>query len=260
MLKISANISLLFTELPMLDRIKAACDEGFTAFELHFPYEIPIEELIKVVEKTKMNVSIFNFPAGDFPNGGPGIASISEREAHFRASVAEARMYVEALKPYGINMLSGCPLKYTKKKLGKKIFIKNLIYAAQRFQDTNTLMLIEPINLYDRPNYLINTTFEAIEIIKKSQLQNVKVLFDIYHMHRMGEDIKKTIINNFSYIGHIQFADYPGRNQPGTGKIKFEEIFNTLKKLRYDRWIGAEYNPKSTTYNSLSWLTQFGFI
>ncbi|PPR77484.1 MAG: Hydroxypyruvate isomerase [Alphaproteobacteria bacterium MarineAlpha2_Bin1] len=259
MLKVSANISLLFTELPMLDRIKAASDNGFSGFELHFPYEIPIEDLIKVKEKTKMNVSIFNFPAGDFADGGPGIASISEREAHFRASVAEAKMYVEALKPYAINMLSGSPLKYSKKIFAKKIFLKNLIYAAQRFKDLNSLILIEPINLYDRPNYLINTTLEAIEVIQKSQLRNVRVLFDIYHMHRMGEDIIKTIIKNFPYIGHIQIADYPGRNQPGTGKINFDEIFQTLKKLKYDKWIGAEYNPKSTTYHSLSWLIKHGF-
>ncbi len=259
MLKVSANISLLFTELPILDRIKAASDNGFTAFELHFPYDIPIEELIKVIEKTQMKISIFNFPAGDFSYGGPGIASISEREAHFRASVAEAKMYTEALKPYGVNMLSGSPLKYSSKLLAKNIFIKNLSYAAQRFENTDSMILIEPINIFDRPNYLINTTLEAIEVIKKSQLKNVKVLFDIYHMQRMGEDIIRTIKNYFSYIGHIQFADHPGRNQPGTGKINFEEIFETLKQLSYDKWVGAEYNPKPNTYHSLTWLIKYGF-
>ena len=257
MLKLSANISLLFNELPLLDRIKAASDAGFSAIELHFPYDTPIEDLLKTIEKTKIKISLFNFPSGDFSNGGPGIASIEERAAHFRAAVAEAKMYIEALEPFAINLLSGSPPSHINSNHSKKIFIDNLKYAAERLKNTNCLILIEPINYYDRPNFLINTTSEAIEIIEKSEVKNLKVLFDIYHMYRMGEDILSSIKINFNYIGHIQFADYPGRNQPGTGEINFNKIFDLLKKLGYNKWLGAEYIPLPTTDESLSWLKFF---
>jgi hydroxypyruvate isomerase len=251
---LSANISLLFTELPLLDRIKAAADSGFSGIELHSPYETPIEDLLDIIEKTKIKITLFNFPSGDFSEGGPGIASMPEREAHFRAAVAEAKMYVEALNPFAINLLSGCPPSHIDSNDSKKIFINNLRYAADRFQGTNCQILVEPINHFDRPNFLINTTIEAIDILQKSKVNNVKVLFDTYHMYRMREDILKSIKINFNYIGHIQLADCPGRNQPGTGEINFKKIFELLKTLDYNNWLGAEYIPISTTKESLYWL------
>tara|TARA_B100001559_G_C16423224_1_gene586089 strand:+ start:186 stop:971 length:786 start_codon:yes stop_codon:yes gene_type:complete len=256
MLKFSANISLLYTDLPVLDRIKAAADDGFTAFEIHFPYEVPIDDLSKAINLAKIKLALFNFPAGDFSDGGPGIACLAERESHFRAAVAEAKIYAEALNPYCINILAGIPPKHIDKEVSKKIFINNLEYASNRFINIKSKILIEPINIYDRPNFLINRTKEAVQIIKDLGCANLKVLFDIYHMQRMGEDIFNSLTKYIDFIGHIQFADFPGRNEPGTGIIGFDEIFKILNKINYSHYLGAEYNPFNSTHESLSWLNK----
>ncbi|MDC0074113.1 TIM barrel protein [Alphaproteobacteria bacterium] len=255
--RFSANISTLFTELPVIERFEAAAKNGFSAFEIQFPYDIPIENILSAKQRSKLETSIFNFPAGDFSKGGPGIASIPGLESYFHAGVAEAKLYADALQPYGINILAGCPPEYINKSHCLHTLKNNIEYASKKFINSNIKILIEPINVIDRPNYLISNFDMIIELINDLNLKNVSALCDIYHIKMMGEDPLEIIKKYLKQIGHIQFADFPGRNEPGTGEIDFDSIFSSNILKTYNGWLGAEYLPKFSTSNSLYWLEKY---
>ena len=255
--RFSANLSTLFTEIPLRDRIAAAADAGFEAFEIQFPYETPIEHLANAMEKSKIGITIFNLPVGDFIDGGPGIAAVPGREGHFRAGVAEAKIYVEALRPQNVNVLAGCISTPTDYDLHFQTLAENLAYAANSFAPLGAGVLCEAINSIDRPGYLIDSTTAALNVIDAASHMNLGLLCDIYHMHMMQEGCLEQLETVIDRIGHIQFADVPGRHAPGTGMMDFKKIFRRLDELNYQGWVGAEYNPQTTTNSSLEWLKSY---
>tara|TARA_Y100000590_G_scaffold169321_1_gene193941 strand:+ start:52 stop:831 length:780 start_codon:yes stop_codon:yes gene_type:complete len=257
MIRFCPNISMLFTELPMLDRISAINDFGFKAFEMQFPYDIPVENLLRTKNLHKQELIIFNLPVGDFTKGGQGLASIPGREPFFRAAVAEAFIYAEALKPKSVNVLAGCPAQFLDKEQCKKTLSDNLNYTAEKFSSIDVTVLFEPINSIDRPGYLINNIENAKSIIKQADHSNLGLVYDLYHMYKMDKNPMKIFKNDITNIHHIQIADYPERSEPGTGKINFKEIFSIIKNSEYDNWIGIEYIPKTKTKDSLKWISKF---
>lgn len=254
MLRFSANLSLLFTELPLLERFAAARAAGFDAVEIQFPYEADIDSLRKALRKSDLELVLINVPAGDLMQGGDGLAGIPGREDAFRSAVEDARCYAEALGVSCINVLSGrqphtedlAPCLHT--------LAQNLRFAADAFQDIGVTTTFEAINTHDMPRFLISGVAQMQEMLEVVDHPALKMQFDIYHMARMGEDVAKELEDNIAQIGHIQFADIPGRGAPGSGTLPFVHLFNLIANLPYEGCCGAEYRPNGLTTESLGWL------
>lgn len=256
MLQFSANLSLLFTELDLIDRFRAAKENGFTGVEIQFPYSLPAERIKAILDQYQLQLVLFNVDADDLLQGGEGLACVPEKRAQFKQALQQCKAYAEILRPEAINVLPGRCLNAPERKIEYlTTFINNLSLAVETFSPLKIKTIFEAINTEDMPNFIINNGQQMLDIIKLLNHPQLFMQYDIYHMHRMGEDILSFISQHSNKIGHIQFADNPGRAQPGTGAISFEPIFNTIAQSAYSGWVGAEYNPKGSTEQSLDWFT-----
>lgn len=250
----SANISTLFCELPPLDRIAAARKAGFRAVEIQFPYEIPLEQWLEKKRRTKMRVVLINVSAGDLTSGGPGLAAIPGRGAEFRDAVRDCAVYAKALAVNVVNVLAGAPTPDMDRARCMECFVENLRHAAGVMAGIGVRVVTEPINRRAQPNFLISTTAEALQAIDWAGHENLALQYDLYHAQIMEGDLTQTLEANLARIGHIQFADVPGRHEPGTGEIHFSNLFEALDRMGYKGWVGAEYIPSGETGESLFWL------
>lgn len=257
--RFSANISLLFTEYPLLDRPSAAADAGFGAVEMQFPYDTPVADLARASERAGIGFVLFNLPVGDLLGGGPGLSAIPGREGQFRAAVAEAKLYVQALRPAAVNVLAGWPpaeIDYDRAACLAAL-AGNLRYAAEAMAPFGTRLVTEPINTIDRPRSLLSTSQAALEVLDRAAHANLGLQYDVYHMTLMEGDVPETVRRLAPRIGHIQFADTPGRQEPGTGQIDFAAVFGAIDASGYRGWVGAEYSPSRKTVETLGWLKAY---
>lgn len=255
MLKFSANLSMLFTELPLAQRFSAAKAAGFSSVEIQFPYELSIAELKNLLHENALTLALINIPAGDLMQGGNGLACIAGKEIEFQQAVNTAHQYATALNIPCVNVLSGRKPEHESKEDCVKVLKQNLAYAVEKFEDTQTQVVIEAINLIDMPNFLVHSLRDMRELC--SSIAGLKMQFDCYHLHRMGEDVLSRLRDHLSFIGHIQFADSPGRHEPGTGSMDYRPIFSCVKKSDYQGFCGAEYRPSKKTESTLAWLNWF---
>ena len=255
--RFSSNVSMMFLEYDILDRFQAACNAGFGAIEIQFPYDIPVADLLMAKEDAGVDITVLNVGAGDLTSGGPGIAAVPGREDHFKAAVEEAYEYAATLKPITMNVLSGWPpMEEFSREQCLDVLASNLNYAAAAFDDTGTTVLTEAVNNQDRPGYLINRTAEALDVIDRAGHANLKIEYDLYHMQIMEGDLVNTLRENLNRIGNIQFADTPGRHEPGTGEINFPYIFEAIDDMGWEGYLSAEYNPSGRTEDTLSWMPE----
>jgi hydroxypyruvate isomerase len=255
--RFSANISMLFTELDPLDRVAAARDAGFGGIEIQFPYDLDLELLTRVVERTGASVSAINVPAGDLPQGGQGMACIPGREAAFREAVVLARRYAEALKPANVNVLAGCPPPGADRVRCRETLVGNLRHAADAMAEIGVTLVIEAINSRDVPGFFLTRGAEAVAVLDMAGHPNIALQHDLYHRQIMEGDLVPSLERLMPRIGHVQFADTPGRHEPGTGEINFPNVFAALDRLGYEGWTAAEYRPSGRTEDSLGWLKPY---
>jgi hydroxypyruvate isomerase len=254
--RFSANISTLFGEHDLLDRVAAAADCGFGAFGVKFPYDIPIESWVRAKKRAGISISVINLPVGDLMAGGPGLAAVPGREGQFRAAVAEAYLYAEALNPHCVNLLAGiAPAKLDISDCRATLH-QNTRYAAEALASLGVRVVVEPINTRDRPGFLLPTSIQAMSLIETVGHSALGLQCDLYHMHMMGEALVETLTRLMPRIGHIQFADSPGRHEPGTGEINFSNVFARIDELAYPGWVDAEYLPTRETKDTLQWLQE----
>ncbi len=252
--RFAANLTMLFNEVPFLDRFEAAAKAGFKAVEFLFPYDFKAEDIKSRLTANGLQLVLHNLPAGDWGAGERGIACLPDRKGEFRDGVGRAIDYAKALGVGQLNCLAGkAPAGAEAAKL-RATFVENLGYAATELKRAGLRLLIEPINTYDIPGFYLNRTAQAIEILDEVRADNAFVQYDIYHAQRMEGELANTISKHFARIGHIQLADNPGRNEPGTGEINYDFLFRHLDKLGYAGWIGCEYKPATTTVEGLGWL------
>ena len=255
--RFSVNISTMFTEYDFLDRFKVARKHGFSAVEIQFPYEFPLTKVLAAKESAGVEITLINIGAGDLTTGGPGIAAHPGREEQFKVSMEEAHKYADSLKPTSVNVLAGTPsLEKFERRQCLDVLASNLYHAAEAFEKIGTKVLTEAVNTIDRPGFLLNSTAAAIEIIERAGHKNLAIQYDVYHMQIMEGNLVNTIRDNLDQIGHIQFADTPGRHEPGTGEINFPNLFDAIDKMGWKGWLGAEYVPSKRTEKTLGWMPE----
>jgi hydroxypyruvate isomerase len=254
MLNFAANLSLLFTEVELINRFKAAKQAGFEAVEIQFPYSLNAETLKNILEEQQLKLVLFNVDANDLLQGGEGLACVPEKRDKFRQAVAQALEYAKLLQPDAINVLPGRCFNENQKQEYLKTFKENLCFAVEAFAPLGIKTVFEALNSHDMPGFIIHNSQQMLDILNELSLPKLFIQYDIYHMQMMGDKPEEFIVRYADIIGHIQCADCPRRGQPGTGQINFERVFSAIEKSSYSGWVGAEYNPVGTTSESLDWL------
>jgi hydroxypyruvate isomerase len=254
--RFAANLTMLFNELPFLDRFERAARAGFEAVEFLFPYAYPAAEIKSRLVANKLELVLHNLPAGDWDGGERGIACLPDRIDEFRAGVAGALSYGTALGVPQINCLAGKMPAGVSDEVVRKTFVENLRFAAAALKEARIKLLIEPINSYDIPGFYLNRSAQALAIIDEVGSDNLFLQYDIYHAQRMEGELIATMTKQLARIAHIQLADNPGRHEPGTGEINYERVFAALDAIGYPGWIGCEYKPATSTEAGLGWLAR----
>ena len=251
--KFAANLTMLFTELPFMQRFEAAAKAGFKAVEYLFPYPFDKKELVPALRANGLQQVLHNLPAGDWDKGERGIACHPDRTGEFREGIALAIDYATALGCTQLNCLVGKVPAGVSTDAAHKTVVENLRLAARELEAAGLRLLIEPINTFDIPGFYLNRTDQALALIDEVGSPNLRVQYDIYHAQRMEGELGNTLTKQLARIGHIQLADNPGRGEPGTGEINYPWLFQHIDALGYDGWIGCEYKPRATTIEGLGW-------
>lgn len=248
-----ANLTLLFNEHAFISRFAAAAKAGFKGVEYLFPYDYDRDQLADELQKHGLTQVLHNLPAGDWVNGERGIACHPDRVGEFQDGVGKAIEYAKALQCPQLNCLAGiCPDAPVERQ--RAAFVSNLKFAALKLKEAGIKLLIEPINTRDIPGFFLTRSSQALEIIREVDSDNLFLQYDIYHMQVMEGDLARTIETNLALIPHMQLADNPGRNEPGTGEINYPFLFKYIDRIGYNGWIGCEYKPATSTEASLEWL------
>lgn len=250
----AANLTMLFTERPFLERFEAASQAGFKAVEFLFPYAWPAQQIQQLLAQHRLELVLHNLPAGDWDAGERGIACHPKRMQEFRDGVAQAIAYATTLGVKQLNCLIGKVPEDASRLQVDQTVIENLRYAAHELKKHGIRLLIEPINTYDIPGFYLHGMAQALALIDKVGSDNLFVQYDIYHMQRMEGEIAATLTQHLSKIAHVQLADNPGRHEPGTGELNYPYLFKHLDALGYSGWIGCEYKPATQTEAGLGWM------
>ena len=252
--RFAANLTLLFTEVPFLERFERAARAGFSAVEFLFPYAWPAQEIKARLDANGLQLVLHNLPAGDWDAGDRGLACHPGRVDAFRASVANGIRYAQVLGVSQLNCLAGKAPAGLRETLVQQTLVNNLRYCANEFQHAGLNMLLEPINTFDMPGFVVSRTQQALAILDEVGADNAFLQYDIYHAQRMEGELAATMQQHLARIGHMQLADNPGRHEPGTGEINYAYLFRHLDDIGYTGWIGCEYHPAGQTEDGLAWL------
>jgi hydroxypyruvate isomerase len=253
----AANLTMLFNEVGFLDRFDAAARAGFSGVEFLFPYEYDKLEILERLRKHRLTQVLHNLPAGNWAGGERGIACHPDRTGEFAAGVDQAIDYATTLECTQVNCLAGIVPPGVSAAEAQATFVGNLQYAAPKLAAAGVRLLIEPINTRDIPGFYLTHTAQALEIIDAVGSDNLFLQYDVYHMQIMEGDLSRTIERALPKIAHIQIADPPARNEPGTGEINYPFLLSQIDRLGYPGWIGLEYRPAGRTEAGLGWIRQY---
>ncbi|MEY4592625.1 MAG: hydroxypyruvate isomerase [Pseudomonadota bacterium] len=253
--RFAANLSFLFQEVDFPARFEKAAKAGFRGVEYLFPYEWPADQLAQWLSSAGLEQVLFNVLPGDWGAGDRGIACHPGKELAFRRSVDQALEYATKLGCHQLHAMAGLALPGVSEDQHEAVFLKNLTLAAEQCASAGVCLLIEPINSrIDMPGYWLNSPEKAFRIQRVINHPALQVQLDLYHAQVMGADLFSLIKQYLPVIGHFQIADFPGRNEPGTGDIDFPSLFAQMDEMFYSGWIGCEYRPTVNTETSLHWF------
>ena len=255
--RLAANLSMMFNEVPFLDRFDAAARAGFQAVEYLFPYDFPATEIRRRLDGAGLKQVLFNMPPGDWAGGERGLASLPGRQAEFRDSVGKALDYAAALDCKLMHCMAGMPPGGTPFATAAAIYAANLAVAAERAKAAGVKIVIEPINHRDMPGFHLNTMAQGAAVVEAIGRDRMGLQFDIYHCQVTEGDITKRMEALMPIIAHMQIADVPARNEPGTGEIGWNFVFRRIDELGYQGWIGCEYRPAGETVAGLEWRKKY---
>ncbi len=251
-MRFAANLGYLFPEHPFLDRFAAARRAGFRGVEFAQPYEYAAAEVAARLRDNGLECVLINLPMGDKAKGDFGIACRPGREAEFREAVARGIEYAHAIGVPKLNCISGTAKPGEDRETLRKTLVANLRLAAREFKAAGLDLVLEPINTHDVPSFFVSRSPEAMGIIRDVGADNFGLQCDLYHTVMMGDDPAAILRQCWPAMRHIQFADAPGRGEPGTGRIDFAPLFSLIDQLGYAGWVSAEYRPSKPTVQTLS--------
>jgi hydroxypyruvate isomerase len=254
MVRIAANISLLFREIPVLERFHAAAVAGFEGVEMQYPYAHSADELARAARAEPLPVILINTP--QMPQYPFGLAGRPEMRERFRSQLPQVVEYAQALGVRYVHVLAGLAESCDGFENCLEVYTENLLLAAQALEPHGVAVLVEALNRIDVPNYLVGTLDDAQTVLDRSQ-QRVSMQFDAYHVTRMGLDAAAELRDRLAVVKHVQFADAPGRHEPGTGSVRFDSLLDVLEGGEYAGWASAEYVPSEKTATGLAWLAQW---
>ncbi len=256
--RLAANLSMMFNEVPFLERFAAARKAGFEGVEFLFPYEHPAAELRSRLVGEGLTQALFNMPPGDWANGERGLASLPGRQAEFREGVKRALDYAATLECRRVHCMAGIPAADVPHTTAAAIYAANLAWAAEQARPAGVKLMLEPINHRDMPGYFLNTQAQGAAVVAAIGHDGLGLQFDVYHVQITEGDITKRMEQFMPVIDHMQIADVPARNEPGTGEIGWEYVFRRIDELGYMGWVGCEYRPAGDTVAGLGWRRRFG--
>jgi hydroxypyruvate isomerase len=253
----NANLSMMFNEVAFLERFGAAARAGVRGVEFLFPYEFPAAQIREQLDKHKLKMVLFNMPPGDFAAGDRGMACDPAKVGQFQENIGKAVEYARALDCGMLHCMAGLKPRGVSEEKMRETYIANLQLAGRELGKDKIKLLIEAINTHDIPGFYLNTSSQALDIMHYADVPNLQFQYDIYHMQIMEGDLAPTIEKNLAKIGHMQLADTPGRNEPGTGEINYPFLFGFFDRIGYKGWIGCEYRPAGKTEDGLGWLKPY---
>ncbi|WP_280546860.1 MULTISPECIES: 2-oxo-tetronate isomerase [unclassified Halomonas] len=267
MIRLAANLSMLFTEHAFLDRFAAAADAGFTGVEYLFPYAHAPESLAEALRASGVEQVLFNLPPGDWEAGERGLASLPGREAEFRDSVVEGLRYAEALDCPRVHAMAGllpegvdARTQTEARAAHHATYIDNLRFAAREAAKAGRDLLIEPINTRDMPGYFLSRQDQALAVLEAVGADNLRLQFDLYHCQIMEGDLIRHLERLLPHIGHVQIAGVPQRHEPDIGEVHYPAVLERLAALGYRDWVGCEYRPAQGTRDGLGWGRPYGLL
>lgn len=257
MLRFSAHLGYLFSELPLAERFAAARKAGFAVVEHPGPYVIPAKTLKGILEDQGLALVQMAAPAGDAAKGEKGMAALPGREAEFRSAVEQGLDYAHTAGARFLQVQSGLTPAGVEAARVWDTYVRNLRFACDRVAEAGLQVLIEPIGAATLEGYFMDRSELALRAVADAERPNLRILFDVFHSTNAGEDPFRFIDDHLGLIGHLHIADHPGRNQPGTGKFDFTSLFRKLEMRGYSGAIGCEYKPSGATLDSLAWFAPF---
>jgi hydroxypyruvate isomerase len=258
MVKLAANLTMLFNEVPPLERFARARAAGFRYAEFLFPLEHDVAAVAAALRESGLQLVLFNFAAGDRAAGDRGIASHPDRVAEFREDVTRAVVAARQLGNQRLHCMAGLRQPDISQEEQWRTFVENVRHAGEACAGAGLMLLVEPLNDKDNPGYFLVGSAMGLRLVEEVGLPNVRLQYDIYHMQRGEGELAATIAANLGRIGHIQIADNPGRHQPGTGEINYRFLLPYLDQLGYDGYVSLEYVPAGPTEASLGWVKEYG--
>ena len=252
--RFAANLSMLFTERPLVERFAAAAAAGFAAVEVQVPYEVPASAVKAEIDRNGLVMLGLNTARGQ--PGEFGLAAVPGREAEFAELFRQALEYAAAIGATAVHCLSGV-VPPEKRPAADETFVVNLARAADAAAAKNVTLLIEPINIRDRPDYFLNRVEHAADVIARVGRPNVKIQFDCYHVQIMQGDLIRRIERHLPLIGHVQIAAVPSRAEPDEGEVNYPAVWAALDAMGYRGWIAAEYQPRGRTEDGLAWMRRY---
>ena len=255
--KLAANLTLMFNEVPFLERFEAASKAGFKGVEYLFPYDFPKEQIAEQLHKSHLSQVLFDFPAGNWAAGDRGTAVDPKRTGEFQDGVGKALEYARALNCKLLTVLAGKAPAEVQADRAMQTLIENTRFAARKAAPLGITVLVEALNSRDVPGFFLLKTAQMKAVVDAVAEKNALMQYDVYHMQIMEGDLATTIKANYGMIGHIQIADNPGRNEPGTGEINYYFVLPVIDGLGYAGWVGCEYRPKGKTTDGVAWARKW---
>jgi hydroxypyruvate isomerase len=252
--RFAANLTMMFNEVPFLQRFAAAAKAGFDAVEFLFPYEHAAPDIARALQDNGLQNVLFNMPPGDWAAGERGIAALPGREAEFRAGLTQAIAYAQVLGTPRLHLMAGLLPDGADRASHRAVYVDNVRHACAEAATHGITVLLEPINTRDIPRYFLNTQADVHALREEIGAPNLKVQMDIYHAQIVEGDIATKLRRYLPHIGHIQIAGVPGRNEPDSGEVNYPYLFALLDELQYAGWVGCEYRPAKGTEEGLGWL------
>mgnify|MGYP001208021577 CR=1 FL=1 len=256
-MRFAANLFFLFPEVEFLERFAAARDAGFEAVEFLFPEGQELGDIVEAQRQSGLDVALINTPLGDAAAGERGLACLPDRIADFRTALDRGMTLARALRCPRLHCVAGIVPRGSDRSRCLDTLVDNLQYAADRAAPHGITVMLEAINGRDMPGFAVSRSGDALEILDRADRPNLMLQYDLYHMQIMEGDLIPTLERIIHRIGHIQFADTPGRHEPGTGEINFPRVFAAIERLGYAGYIGAEYRPSGRTEDSLQWFEPY---